>query len=60
MSLPRFCEVCSKRYQPSGRYSRYCSRCVKVRRITSMFNYWGKFKDCNTLKEAISKYGSKT
>ncbi len=51
------CRQCSKKFVPATRQSHLCDSCVRNNFIKSMFKRNNKFKDCSTLKTALSKYG---
>lgn len=40
--LPRNCLKCGKHFQPTGRYQRCCSYCIKNARWTNLKQKWKK------------------
>ena len=59
MSYPKPCERCGKKFERAGKQCHFCEKCIRKAYVTRTFTRYGKFRDCKTLKEAISKYGYK-
>ena len=57
MTFPKYCPRCGKIFNPSTRHSKYCSKCIRKAFIKSSWKRYGRFKDSNTLKEALAVYG---
>jgi len=57
MRFKKPCIICKKQFRPTGYSSKTCEKCIKKNFITRLFNKYGHFKGCNTLEEALSKYG---
>jgi len=59
MKFLKECIICHKQFRPKGSQCKKCEPCQENIRIERLFKVYGKFKGCNTLEEALGKYGSK-
>jgi hypothetical protein len=53
----RYCSECGNKFRPTCKVPKSCQKCLLNSRIKRCFLQYGKYKECKTLKEALSKYG---
>ena len=42
MPLPKPCKKCEKKYQPTGKFQRYCNECIEILMSKGKKKRWNK------------------